>query len=481
MPIEPSSEEGQTAGIASSSSSSLVTTTVLIIGAGPTGLALAQGLKQANISCIVVERDGRLDARSRDWNMGMHWGETALKSLVTGEIWSRLQSVQVDPNQPTAESDDLKFVNGESGELITAIHAQKFYRLRRSKLRAFLAEKLDIRYNKSFENIAFSSGDSLAVVHFNDGSSIAAKLVVGADGSRSSVRQLLLGTDQAAIRRLPYCATFIHSKFTREQALFLRSFHPLYIAAIHPGGLFSFLGMQDAADPERPETWTFFFYISWYSSLDEQDKTANWTDAQRSEQVKEFSRTFTDPFKSAFEWASADCKVWYFGLHDFDPGAEGHRWGNLGGRVTLAGDSAHTMTYQLNLEYRPVYINQIYVISNHQYKTVIEYVKGNKKPQRKSDNETMNEKGRSKRSAPLQNRPTGFGIYFGIYLSSPKNQFRKPIHRVLPRPNLLGRSRLFNMVSMIAVKLGVVSRSWLEKARVEHCSTLQWQLPIEMR
>ncbi|EGC42274.1 conserved hypothetical protein [Histoplasma capsulatum var. duboisii H88] len=346
MPIEPSSEEGQTAGIAGSSSSSLVTTTVLIIGAGSTGLALAQGLKQANISCIVVERDGRLDARSRDWNMGMHWGGTALKSLVSGEIWSRLQSVQVDPSQPTAESDDLKFVNGESGELIAAIHAQKFYRLRRSKLRALLAEELDIRYNKSFENIAFSSGDSLAVVHFNDGSSIAAKLVVGADGSRSSVRQLLLGPDQAAIRRLPYCATFIHSRFTREQALFLRSFHPLYIAAIHPGGLFSFLGMQDAADPERPETWTFFFYISWYSSLDEQDKTSHWTDVQRSEQVKEFSRTFTDPFKSAFEWASADCKVWYFGLHDFDPGAEGHHWGNLGGRVTLAGDSAHTMTYQ---------------------------------------------------------------------------------------------------------------------------------------
>lgn len=278
--------------------------------------------------------------------MGMHWGGAALKSLVTDKTWNRLQSVQVDPSQPTAASDDLKFVNGESGELISALHVQKFYRLRRSKLRALLAEDLDIRYNMSFKNIAFSSGDSLAIVHFNDGSSIAAKLVVGADGARSNVRQLLLGPDQAAARRLPYCATFIHSKFTREQAMFLREFHPLYIAAIHPGGFFSFLGMQDAADPDRPETWTFFFYISWYSSLEEQDKTEHWTDAQRLEQVKEFSRTFTDPFKSAFEWASADCKVWYSSLHDFDPGAEGHRWGNLGGRVTLAGDSAHTMTYQ---------------------------------------------------------------------------------------------------------------------------------------
>ncbi|KKZ65395.1 hypothetical protein EMCG_08775 [[Emmonsia] crescens] len=343
---EPLFKERQNAGTAGPSSSLLVTTTVLIIGAGSTGLALAQGLKRAGISCIIVERDERLDARSRDWNMGMHWGGAALKSLVTDKTWNRLQSVQVDPSQPTAASDDLKFVNGESGELISALHVQKFYRLRRSKLRALLAEDLDIRYNMSFKNIAFSSGDSRAIVHFNDGSSIAAKLVVGADGARSNVRQLLLGPDQAATRRLPYSATFIHSKFTREQAMFLREFHPLYIAAIHPGGFFSFLGMQDAADPDRPETWTFFFYISWYSSLEEQDKTEHWTDAQRLEQVKEFSRAFTDPFKSAFEWASADCKVWYSSLHDFDPGAEGHRWGNLGGRVTLAGDSAHTMTYQ---------------------------------------------------------------------------------------------------------------------------------------
>ncbi|OAT06226.1 hypothetical protein BDBG_16580 [Blastomyces gilchristii SLH14081] len=92
--------------------------------------------------------------------------------------------------------------------------------------------------------------------------------------------------------------------------------------------------------------WTFFFYISWYSSLEEQDRTADCTDAQRLDQVKGFSRTFTDPLKSAFEWASADCKVWYSCLHDFDPGAAGNRWGTLGGRVTLAGDSAHTMTYQ---------------------------------------------------------------------------------------------------------------------------------------
>lgn len=278
--------------------------------------------------------------------MGLLWGGNALQSLLTEHTWARLRSVQVDPSKPTAEKDSLNFINAESGELMSALPVQYFYRLRRSKLRALLAEGLDIRYNMPLSSIDFSSNDRQATAGFEGGSSITARLVVGADGARSSLRQLLLGPNQGIVRRLPYCATFVHAQYTREQALFLRQFHPLYLAGIHPGGYFSFFGMQDAADPDRPETWTFFFYISWYSTFEDQERTADWTNAQRLQQVKDFSRAFTDPWKSAFEWVDDDRKVWYIRLHDFDPGADGHRWDNHGGRVTLAGDAAHTMTYQ---------------------------------------------------------------------------------------------------------------------------------------
>lgn len=38
--------------------------------------------------------------------------------------------------------------------------------------------------------------------------------------------------------------------------------------------------------------------------------------------------------------------TWYGKLNHWDPGAEGHQWDNRGGRVTLVGDAAHSMTFQ---------------------------------------------------------------------------------------------------------------------------------------
>jgi 2-polyprenyl-6-methoxyphenol hydroxylase-like FAD-dependent oxidoreductase len=209
-----------------------------------------------------------------------------------------------------------------------------------------LSDGLDIRYGKRLTNILYSEDGSSVTAHFEDGSVTTGKMIIGADGARSTTRRLLLGPELGAINRLPYGATFVQTKFSREQALYLRKFHPLFLGAAHPGNYFAFFGMQDAAEADRPETWTFFFYISWRYSLEEQDATADWTDAQRLQQVKELSKSFADPWKSAFEWTPDNHSVWYLGLTDWDPALEGHRWDNHDGRVTMVGDAVHPMTYQ---------------------------------------------------------------------------------------------------------------------------------------
>ncbi|RDW83672.1 FAD-dependent oxidoreductase [Aspergillus mulundensis] len=277
--------------------------------------------------------------------MGLHWGASALESLMPEAMWSRIQSVQVDPSTPTTESDCIKFLNGATGEVLTTIPAQKFYRLRRRKLRHLLAEGLDIRFNHKITGIDYTGDGGTATAYFEGQEKITASLIVGADGARSTVRDLLLGPKNGSIRTVPYCATWIQAKYTAEQARFLRTFHPLYIAAINPAGFFSFFGLHDASDPD-PASWTFFFYISWHSPFDEQEATKDWSNAQRLAQVKEFASHFTDPWRSAFEWLPDDQEVWYMSLTDFDPGLEEHRWDNHNGRVTLAGDAAHAMTYQ---------------------------------------------------------------------------------------------------------------------------------------
>jgi 2-polyprenyl-6-methoxyphenol hydroxylase-like FAD-dependent oxidoreductase len=263
-----------------------------------------------------------------------------------GQFDEKVQSLQVDPHVPTKDLDDLIWLKGDTGERLATITFGPFYRLRRSKLRDLLSQELDIQYSKHLEHITYSQDGQSVTAHFTDGTSTEGSLLVGADGARSTTRSLLLGPSLGAIHHIPYCATFIQQRFTAEQALYLRSFHPLFLASAHPNNTFAFFGMHDAPDPNDPSSWTFFFYVSWHSSLEEQEATRHWTDVQRVQQQKELAKSFCDPWKSALEWTPDDASAWYLGLTDWDPGVEGHRWDNHGGLVTLVGDACHPMTYQ---------------------------------------------------------------------------------------------------------------------------------------
>lgn len=310
---------------------------------------------QAGIPVIVFEKNAALFLPGdRDWNMGFHWGLPHLKSLIPESASSQLQSVQVDPNTPTKPIDTLAFLNGRTGEVMFAPEIPNFHRFRRSKLRALLSKDLDIRWGKRLKNIVFEHDGKSATAVFEDGQLITGRLIIGADGARSTVRKILLGLDKAYNTRLPYSATFVQSKFTREQALFLRSFHPLYIGAVHPYNYFAFFGLQDAPEVDKPEDWMFFFYISWNSSLEQQDEERRtFGNRERIMQVKEMAKSYTEPWKSAFEWVSEDQPAYYFDLSVWDPSLAEHQWDTRNGRATLVGDAAHPMTYRKSLPLFP--------------------------------------------------------------------------------------------------------------------------------
>jgi 2-polyprenyl-6-methoxyphenol hydroxylase-like FAD-dependent oxidoreductase len=281
--------------------------------------------------------------------MGLHWGAPVLQSLLDPSLWAQIQSVHVDPSTPIKDVDNLNFVNGATGEKMGSLTVPKWHRLRRSKLRSLMATDINIKYSKRLTGLSYaSSGDSKTVIAtFEDGTIAQGRILIGADGARSSVRRLIAGPDAAQITRLPYAATFIQARYTRDQALYLRSFHPLYLAAPHPLGLFSFFGLQDAVDPHAPETWTFFFYISWASSIALQDEEMRaFSRADRLKQLQALAVEYTEPWRSAAAWLPDDQPCFYLGLTVWDPSLPGHGWGNEGGRVTLAGDAAHPMTYR---------------------------------------------------------------------------------------------------------------------------------------
>jgi 2-polyprenyl-6-methoxyphenol hydroxylase-like FAD-dependent oxidoreductase len=175
---------------------------------------------QAGIPVIVFEKNAAVfSPGERDWNMGLHWGLPTLKSLISESAAAQLQSVQVDPNTPTKPIDSMIFLNGLTGERMTAIEIPNFHRLRRSKLRALLSKGLDIRWNKKLRDIVYES-DGRATAIFEDGETATGRLIIGTDGARSAVRKILLGPEKAVTTRLPYSATFVYARAGTAPSIF---------------------------------------------------------------------------------------------------------------------------------------------------------------------------------------------------------------------------------------------------------------------
>lgn len=69
---------------------------VLIIGAGISGLLLAQSLAQHNIHVRVFERDADLATRGVGWGLTLNWSLPALQSLLPKDLFERLPEAYVD-------------------------------------------------------------------------------------------------------------------------------------------------------------------------------------------------------------------------------------------------------------------------------------------------------------------------------------------------------------------------------------------------
>ncbi|RDW65893.1 FAD-dependent oxidoreductase [Aspergillus mulundensis] len=323
---------------------------VLIIGAGSTGLALAQGLKMKGIPFTVYDRDASPEARERNWSFGLHWGIEPLRGLVPAHIYAQLEAAQVDPHIDLDDpvTNRMPLHNGATGDLIMDIQFAKIYRLRRDKFRAMLLTDLadaEVQWGKELANITYSPDGAIVTATFTDGTSDTGAILIGADGAHSKTRTLLLGSEKAKVTPIGFASTMCFTRHTRERALFLRAppHHPLYQAGPHPDGYSAWLGLQNGEDKDHPENWVFFQFISYPEPRDEINTR---TDEELVRHVKDLARGFADPWRSAFEWMSDGTPVWYSKLRNWDPSLPGHRWENQRGRVTLAGDAAHPMTFQ---------------------------------------------------------------------------------------------------------------------------------------
>jgi 2-polyprenyl-6-methoxyphenol hydroxylase-like FAD-dependent oxidoreductase len=166
---------------------------VAIIGAGMGGLCLANGLKQAGISVGVYERDESPASRPQGYRIHIDpQGSTALHQCLPAHLWELFDSTGGDFSQGfsivTEQLDELLSRNGDAGDAI-ARHRS----ISRITLRRILLAGLEdnVKFNKRFVGFEEASNGRI-VIHFADGNSARADLLVAADGVHSGVRKQYL-------------------------------------------------------------------------------------------------------------------------------------------------------------------------------------------------------------------------------------------------------------------------------------------------
>jgi len=129
---------------------------VIIIGAGLTGLILAQALRNINhkhpesprFTFGLYERDSHAFARGGGWSLTIHWALTDLRNVLPMEIIERFDECLVNPEAAEKKDPgnfqflDLKTVEKQH---VWPIPLGAASRVAREKLMALLMEGLDIQ------------------------------------------------------------------------------------------------------------------------------------------------------------------------------------------------------------------------------------------------------------------------------------------------------------------------------------------------
>ncbi|KAL2016598.1 hypothetical protein VTK56DRAFT_3255 [Thermocarpiscus australiensis] len=316
---------------------------VIVIGAGSAGLLMGQVFKKAGIDVTVFEKDESPYARPRDWNFGVYWAQSRIEECLTPELNAWVDTVQTDPSYRRVPESVCPIYHGGTGKILKNAPAPNAIRLRRRAWLDLIRTGVDVRYAKKLAAIS-TSGPGVTAL-FEDGTVEHGDLLIGADGAHSVTRQWLFQSSpqEAALQEVPisYFATLC--KLGREMALAVREIHPTYSMTMNPNGLFTFVSLHDCTPPD-PADWVFMFVLTWSSEQDDEDQAAALSRDSKLliDYIHARAKPLVYPYRDMLRAIPRDARAWYGRTMTSWPTRP---WDGRGGRVTLAGDAAHPMTF----------------------------------------------------------------------------------------------------------------------------------------
>ncbi|KAJ5112002.1 hypothetical protein N7532_000047 [Penicillium argentinense] len=317
---------------------------VLIVGAGIVGLTLGQALKLRNIPFEIYERDVDPDARGQGWAITLHWALDYMHQMLPEDTVKRIQDVQVDPDVARNDNGNFLFINLETGEPRFKIPPSVRWRVNREKMRKALLVGIEERVHWGRRVVGVELLEETKVhLRFMDETIVAGRMVVGAEGSRSMVRQ---GLRPDAFDNIPLGINFtgVAVDLSPDEIKPLRDMDPLLFQGCHPPtGAFFWFSMLETPQVNHTagtdaERYRAQICMSWREDSPD-DKVAD-TDEARLANMKRRARGFVPFLQQAVERIPNGTPVTEIKLADW----ECLPWDNHDGRVTMAGDAAHAMT-----------------------------------------------------------------------------------------------------------------------------------------
>lgn len=217
---------------------------VVIAGAGLGGLALAQGLRRRGIDVVVYERDSAVDTRRQGYRLHLDGAaRLALHRVLPAPLRALFDATTGTPKPRFTVLDSAL------NERFVQDSAEPAFAVDRLTLRRILLAGIDdcVVFGRAVSGFG-TDGDRIAV-HFADGDSAGADVLIGADGINSVVRQRYLPHARVVdtgVRQL-YGAIPLNAR-TRD--LFDDSMFGIFTMIAGPDG--SFVGVAPVEFPQDP-------------------------------------------------------------------------------------------------------------------------------------------------------------------------------------------------------------------------------------